>query len=78
MVTPRIRNKNKRTIFVDSDAFVALAKSDDSNHRMAQSLLGQLIDQEVVFVTSSLNQRIGHKEALAFIRTMKDLLASLN
>lgn len=71
--------KNK-LILVDSDAFIALAKEDDTNHQKAIKLLGELNNDEVNFITSNyvfsetvtvLSIRISHKAALDFIARIK-------
>lgn len=74
------RTKNKIRIFVDSDAFVALIKEDDSNHTKAQNILnGILQTHDAIFITSNyvfsevvtvISQRIGHEEAVHFIETI--------
>ena len=67
------------TIFVDSDAFVALTKQDDSNHGKAKQIFERLQDAPVTFVTSNyvfsevstvLGQRVSHASAIAFIQNM--------
>lgn len=74
-------------IFVDSDAFIALAKEDDSNHRKAQSILAQLVSKPIQFLTSNyvfaetitvISQRIGRQQALSFIQTMKSSNSSFS
>ncbi|KKP79893.1 MAG: hypothetical protein UR81_C0038G0009 [Candidatus Levybacteria bacterium GW2011_GWB1_35_5] len=71
--------KNK-LILVDSDAFVALAKEDDTNHRKAVEQLESLIDKQVNFITSNyvfsetvtvLSIRISHEAAIDFIKRLK-------
>ena len=68
------------TIFVDSDAFVALTKEDDSNHKKAKDIFLELQDKPVTFVTSNyvfsevatvLSQKVDHKTAVAYINNMK-------
>lgn len=68
------------TILVDADAFIALAKSDDSNHQKAQKQLKHLLAESVSFLTSNyvfsevvtvLSQRVNHQAAVAFIETMR-------
>ena len=74
-------NDKNKLIFVDSDAFIALAKQDDANHKKAVKLLEQLLDQHVNFITSNfvfsevitvISMRIGHKKAIEFIDKLKD------
>ena len=75
------RNMNKAlTIFVDSDAFVAITKKDDSNHERAKDIFLKLQDKPVAFVTSNyvfsevatvLSQKVDHETAVAYIHTMK-------
>lgn len=69
-----------RTIFVDADAFIALTKQDDSNHKRAKQIFEKLQDTLVAFVTSNLvfieavtvlSQRINHEVAVTFINNMK-------
>ena len=38
------------SIFVDSDAFVALIKKDDSNHKRAEQIFNALQDKKVPFI----------------------------
>lgn len=68
------------TIFVDSDAFIAFTKEDDSNHKRAQNIFEKLQDTQITFVTSNfvfaevatvLSQRVSHKAAVIFIDNMK-------
>lgn len=68
------------TIFVDSDAFVAFIKQDDSNHKKAKRLFESLQAKSLTFVTSNyvisevitvLSQRVDHKTAIVFIDSMK-------
>ncbi len=72
--------KNKeRVIFIDSDIFIALAKSDDSNHDKALKILNKFFDK-IIFTTSNyvisevitvLSMQLGHSQALDFINTVK-------
>ena len=64
-------------IFVDTDAFVALARGDDSNHARAVDLLRELSKHPVAFCTSNyvftesvtvISQRVSHQAALAYIK----------
>jgi predicted nucleic acid-binding protein len=73
-------NDKNKLIFVDSDAFVALAKEDDNNHNKAVKLLELLLTQSVTFITSNyvfsetvtvISMRVGHKQAVAFIEKLK-------
>lgn len=68
------------TIFVDADAFIALTKDDDSNHKRAKQIFSDLQDAPVTFVTSNLvfaevvtvlSQRMNHEVAVMFITNMK-------
>lgn len=67
-------------LFVDSDAFIALAKHDDANHEKAERVLAVLEKRDVVFASSNyvfsevvtvLSQRVNKEAALSFIRAMK-------
>src|SRR3954469_9561888 len=69
-----------RRIFVDADAFVALARKDDANHERAVSSLQRLIKQSVVFITSNyvfaesvtvISMYMGHAAAVRFIDAMR-------
>src|SRR3954449_9238434 len=69
-----------RKIFVDADAFVALAREDDANHERAVSSLQRLIEQSVVFITSNyvfaesvtvISMYMGHAAAVRFIDAMR-------
>jgi predicted nucleic acid-binding protein len=71
---------NKKIVFIDSDAFVALAKSDDANHAKATKLLEHLLSQSLTFITSNyvfaetvtvISMRIGHNYAIEFIKNLK-------
>ena len=73
-------NDKKHLIFIDSDAFVALSKENDSNHARAVILLNQLLKNEVQFITSNyvfsetltvISLRIGHKQAISFAEKLK-------
>jgi len=67
-------------IFVDADAFVALAREDDANHEKALSFLHSLIKQPVVFITSNyvfaesitvISMLKSHEAAVQFIEAMQ-------
>jgi len=69
-----------KTILVDSDIFVAINKSDDSNHKKAEKLLENLLTQQVCFVTTNyifsetitvLSQKVGHAAAVKFVSDIK-------
>ena len=69
-----------RKIFVDADAFVALAREDDANHERAVSSLRYLIKQPTVFITSKyvfaesvtvISMHMGHAAAVRFIEAMQ-------
>lgn len=68
------------SVFVDADAFVALAKEEDAHHESALKLLDWLIDRHARFITSNyviaesitvISQRVGHAHALQFIADIK-------
>ncbi len=71
------QTKSKQIVFVDSDAFIALIKEDDTNHKKAKEVLQRVTGaHEVTFITCNyvfsevvtvISQRVGHKEAIAFI-----------
>ena len=70
----------KQTILIDSDAFVAFVKADDSNHARAVELFNHLEHLPVVFVTSNyvfaeaitvISQRVGHEVAIEFSQTLQ-------
>lgn len=70
-----------KQIFVDSDAFVALFKTDDSNHKRAVRSLENLKEDSVRFLTSNLvfieattviSQRVSHRAAVRFISILTD------
>lgn len=72
--------KKAKIILVDSDAFVALAKKDDTNHKKAQRILKKLTKQAVAFTTSNyvfaetvtvISQRVSHQAALSFIKALR-------
>lgn len=69
-------------ILVDADAFVALAKEDDANHKKAVEVLGALNERPVSFLTTNyvflevvtvLSVRVGRTAALAFIDSMRSV-----
>ncbi len=69
-------------IFVDTDAFVALAVVNDANHHKAISLLSALQSRPVIFFTSNyvfaesvtvISQRASHDAALQYIDAMQPL-----
>jgi len=69
-----------RKIFVDADAFIALARKDGANHERAVSSLRQLIKQPTVFITSNyvfaesvtvISMHMGHAAAVRFIEAMQ-------
>ena len=68
------------SIFIDSDAFIALLKLDDSNHNKALEILAKLDQNSVLLYTSTyvfaetvtvLSQRLGRKYAEEFIGMVK-------
>lgn len=70
-----------KLIFVDTDAFVALAKSNDTNHQKAKKALNSLLKKPVSFLTSNyvfseavtvISQRVGHLSAVSFINQIKN------
>ncbi len=70
----------KRTVFVDSDAFVATLKEVDTTHKKALFLLDNLLQQSAILVTSNyvfsetitvLSQRMGHEAAVAYTKQMQ-------
>lgn len=75
-----LQNMKNKLVFVDSDAFIALAKEDDTNHQKAIELLKELYSDQVNFITSNyvfsetvtvLSIRISHEAALDFIARIK-------
>ncbi len=67
-------------IFVDSDAFIALAREDDSNHAKSLKILELLQKDRYHFVTSNyvfsevitvLSLRLSREAAMKFIENMK-------
>ena len=74
--------KDPLRIFVDSDAFVALTVTKDSNHQKANMLLTHLIERTPVkFYTSNyvfsesitvISQRSSHQVAVAYIEKMQE------
>lgn len=68
------------TALVDSDAFVALSKNDDSNSAKAQQILNILKLQKTKLYTSNyvfsesitvISKKVGYLAALSFIEVMK-------
>lgn len=68
------------SVFVDSDAFVALAIGKDSSHRKALKILSDLSQKPVIFITSNyvfsetvtvISQKAGHDEAISFIKKIQ-------
>ncbi len=73
---------NRLHIFVDTDAFVALAVANDTNHEKALTLLNALHKRLVIFFTSNyvfaesvtvISQRASHDAALQYIDAMQSL-----
>ena len=72
--------KNPLKIFIDTDAFVALAIETDANHKKAVALLNNLCITPVEFFTSNyvfsesitlIRMQGSHATALRFIETMQ-------
>lgn len=70
----------KKLVFVDADVFIAISRSDDSNHKKALKILHRLKEMPVLFITSNyvfsevvtvLSIRMGRHAALAFIKKIK-------
>jgi predicted nucleic acid-binding protein len=73
-----------QTILVDTDAFVALAREDDSNHTRALDTIHRLKEEKAQLFTSNyvfseavtvISQRVGHEDALNFIQLMRSPLS---
>ena len=73
-------SESSKMVFVDADAFVALARQDDTNHEKAVQLLDVLDGKQVQFVTSNyvfaesvtvISQRVSHEGAVQFINVVK-------
>ena len=71
--------KNKATIFIDSDVFVAFIKKDDSLHVPVRRVFQRLQEKQTVFCTSNyvfaevvtvLSQRVSHELAVKFIEAL--------
>lgn len=67
-------------IFVDTDAFVALARKDDANHERAIACLQRTVQHPVIFFTSNyifsesitvISMLNSHEAAVRFIETMQ-------
>ena len=67
------------TIFVDTDAFVALIKKNDGNHARAKNIFQKLQGMSIEFTTSNyvfsetitiLSQKINHATAIRYIDAM--------
>jgi predicted nucleic acid-binding protein len=74
--------KEIKHIFIDSDAFIALAKEDDANHEKALGIMERLEKEEVVLFSSNyvfaetvtvLSYKVNHQAALSFIKEIKSL-----
>lgn len=70
---------NSLIIFVDTDAFVALIKKNDSNHIKAKNIFQKLQGMSIEFTTSNyvfseaitiLSQKVNHATAVKFIDAM--------
>lgn len=68
------------SVLLDSDALIALSKVDDSNHKGALAIKKSLSSSKYTFYISNLvlsevitvlSQRVGHKEAIAFVNTIE-------
>lgn len=73
-------HKTRINVFVDSDAFIAFMKKDDTLHSKAVKYFKKLSDQDVHFLTSNYvfsevitvaSQRISRSAALQFIETVR-------
>ena len=73
---------NRLHIFVDTDAFVALAVANDTYHEKALTLLNAIHKRLVIFFTSNyvfaesvtvISQRASHDAALQYIDAMQSL-----
>lgn len=71
---------NTLSIFIDTDAFIAFVKKNDSNHKKVKQIFHALQDKTVTFYTSNyifaesvtiISQRIGKDIALQFIETLR-------
>lgn len=70
----------KSVIFVDTDAFVAVVKQEDTTHEKSIRLFQQLQKENVSLLISNyiflevvtvISQKVGHKEAVLFIDNMQ-------
>ncbi len=77
----RKNNHKLASVFVDSDAFIASLKEEDTNHSRAREIFDKLSDQPIHFVTSNfvfaevvtvLSQRVNRQAAVNYIQTMTD------
>lgn len=73
-------NSSPLHFFVDTDAFVALAKEDDPSHHRALTIASLLEQQNVRYVTSNyvfsetvtvISQRLNHNTSLQFIENIR-------
>jgi predicted nucleic acid-binding protein len=69
-----------KRVFVDTDAFIALTKNDDSNHEKVVEILQRLDTKSIEYITSNYvfsevitvgSQKMGRRYALAFIEELK-------
>ena len=69
-------SSERKKVFVDADAFIAIVKSDDQNHSAAKDIFDRLCLNRIHFITSNyvfaevvtvLSCRVGHESALRFI-----------
>lgn len=75
----QIKSVKFLTIFVDTDAFVALIKENDSNHAKAKNIFQKLQGMSIEFTTSNyvfsetitiFSQKVNHATAVRFIDAM--------
>lgn len=75
----QIKSTKLSTIFVDTDAFVALIKKNDSNHTKAKKIFQKLQSMAIEFTTSNyvfsetitiLSQKVNHATAVRYIDAM--------
>jgi len=75
----QIKRTKPLTIFVDTDAFVALIKKNDSNHIKAKNIFHKLQGIAIEFTTSNyvfsetitiVSQKINHPTAVRYIDAM--------
>lgn len=81
IITSMVKGEDRKSIFIESSAFVALNDSSDILHDQADAISESLYNKQVTFLTGTnvllevvtlLSQRASHKEAVAFLELIRN------